>query len=58
MDNAAIFDPESHELVVYTSVSDVKVIPNSDGVVAICFSNLIEGIEIVHSSDRLWWPVV
>jgi hypothetical protein len=57
IENGAIFDPESRSLVISAKVDDVQVYPDSDGRLTIAVCRLEEGIEIVHSSERLWWPV-
>ena len=57
IDNGAIFDPESKSLVVSARASDIQVFTGEDGRITEAVAHLDGGIEIVHSADRLWWPL-
>jgi hypothetical protein len=55
--NGAIFNPEDSSLIISARADDIRVFAESDGLITIAIVNLDEGIEIVHDSDELWWPV-
>jgi len=53
----AILDPKKHILVVMAKRDEVQVYDDPDGeYTSFGFSNLVDGVEIVHEGD-LWWPV-
>jgi hypothetical protein len=55
--NGAIFNPEDNSLVISAKPGDIRFFGESDGRITIAVANVKDGIEIVHSEDRLWWPV-
>ena len=57
MGNGGVLDPNGHKLLISARVEDITVFRDEDGTVSIGVSNFTDGIEVVHDSDQLWWPV-
>ena len=55
--NGGLLDPESQLLIVSARVEDISVESVGNDMVVISVVNFKDGIEVAHSSDRLWRPV-
>lgn len=55
--NGAIFDPDDRSLIISAHPKDTRVMVDDSGMINILIENLADGIEIVHESDELWWPI-
>lgn len=53
----AMLDPNKHILVVMAKRGEVQMQEDPHtGHMSFGFSNM-EGVEVLHEGDRLWWPV-
>jgi hypothetical protein len=55
--NGAFFDPSDSSLVVSAWPKDIRIMNDDSGMIHIMVENLSDGIEIVHESEDIWWPI-
>lgn len=55
--NEGILSPLTGVLIINCSRDDLLIEQEPDGRISVLVQNFTGGIEIVHPSDRTWWPV-
>lgn len=55
--NEGILNPETGVIMISCEAKDLIIEREGPGRITLLIDNFSGGIEIIHSSDRLWWPV-